>query len=78
MKIALIGYGKMGKTIEELAIQKGHEIVLKIGQDNINEFNDTNLQKADVCIEFTSPEAAFENVKKCLNAGIPTVCGTTA
>ena len=78
MKIALIGYGKMGKTIEELAIQKGHEIVLKIGQDNLIEFNDTNIQKADVCIEFTSPEAAFENVTKCLNAGIPTVCGTTA
>jgi 4-hydroxy-tetrahydrodipicolinate reductase len=77
MKIALIGYGKMGKAIEEIAVQRGHEIVLKIDVDNIKEFRKENLDKADVAIEFTSPHSAFENVKKCLEAGIPLVCGST-
>lgn len=78
MKIALIGYGKMGKTIEEIAVKKGHEIVLKIGHGNRIDFTQDNIQKADVCIEFSTPDAAFDNVKKCLLAGVPTVCGTTA
>jgi 4-hydroxy-tetrahydrodipicolinate reductase len=78
MKIALIGYGKMGKTIESLALEKGHEIVLKIQQNNLSEMNADNLAKADVCIEFSSPESAYELVCRCLKAGIPTVCGTTA
>ncbi len=78
MKIALIGYGKMGKAIEEIAISKGHEIVLRITHENINEFSTENIQKAEVCIEFSSPETAFSNVKKCLEAQVPTVCGTTA
>lgn len=78
MKIALIGYGKMGKTIEEIALKKGHEIVLKINSQNQHEFTITNLQKADVCIEFSAPHLAFQNVSICLQAGIPTVCGTTA
>ena len=77
MKIALIGYGRMGKAIERIALEKGHEIVLKIDVDNINDFTKVNLDKADVAIEFTSPHSAFENVKKCLEAGIPLVCGST-
>jgi 4-hydroxy-tetrahydrodipicolinate reductase len=78
MRIALIGYGKMGKAIEEIAISKGHEIVLRITHENINEFSTENIQKAEVCIEFSSPETAFSHVKKCLEAHVPTVCGTTA
>lgn len=77
MKIALIGYGKMGKTIERLALAKGHEIVLIIDKDNPQDFTSENLQKADVAIEFSQPESAFENVKKCLEAGVPVIVGTT-
>lgn len=77
MKIALIGYGKMGMAIEEIAVKKGHEIVLKITIDNTEEFTTANLQQADVAIEFTGPESAFDNVKKCLEAGVPVVCGST-
>ncbi len=77
MKIALIGYGKMGKAIEEIALQKGHEIVLKIDVSNLNDFNQENLSKVDVAIEFTSPHTAFENVKKCLEYGVPVICGST-
>ncbi|MFK7950865.1 MAG: 4-hydroxy-tetrahydrodipicolinate reductase [Saprospiraceae bacterium] len=78
MKIAIIGYGRMGKTIERLAVAKGHEIVLKINIDNIEEFTTENLKKAEVAIEFSQPESAFENIKKCLEAGLPIVSGTTA
>lgn len=77
MKIALIGYGKMGKAIEEIALQKGHEIVLKIDLNNLSEFNEDNLKNVDVAIEFTSPHTAFENIKKCLKANVAVVCGST-
>jgi 4-hydroxy-tetrahydrodipicolinate reductase len=77
MKLALIGYGKMGKAIEEIALAKGHEVVLKISSTNQHEMTDEQIQKADVCIEFTSPEVAFENVMRCLRAGVPVVCGST-
>lgn len=77
MKIALIGYGKMGKTIEGIALQRGHEIVLKIDVNNAADMTPANLRKADVAIEFTSPHSAFQNVMKCLEAGIPLVCGST-
>ncbi len=77
MKIALIGYGKMGKAIEEIAVSRGHEIVLKISSSNKNEFTAENLKKADAAIEFTNPESAFENLKTLVNAGTPTVCGST-
>ncbi len=66
MKIALIGYGKMGKAIEEVALSKGHEIVLKIDLDNASDFNQENIAKADVAIEFTGPHSAKQNVLKCL------------
>ena len=77
MNIALIGYGKMGKAIEQIALSKGHQIVLKIDIDNAADFNATNLAKADVAIEFTGPHSAFNNVMKCLELGIPVVCGST-
>ncbi len=77
MLIALIGYGKMGKMIEEIAIQRGHEIVLKIRVDNTEDFNQENISKADVAIEFTAPESAYENVKKCIDLNVPVVSGST-
>ena len=77
MNIALIGYGKMGKAIEQIALSKGHQIVLKIDIDNAADFNASNLAKADVAIEFTGPHSAFNNVMKCLELGIPVVCGST-
>jgi len=78
MKIALIGYGKMGKEIEKIALAKGHEIVLKISTHDLADFTVENIQGADVCIEFSTPDTAFQNIKKCLEAGVPVVCGTTA
>ncbi|HMH34445.1 MAG TPA: 4-hydroxy-tetrahydrodipicolinate reductase [Puia sp.] len=77
MRIALVGYGKMGKTIEEVAIQKGHEVVLKIDIDNRKELDAAHLAGADAAIEFTGPQSAFGNVMACLEAGIPVVCGST-
>lgn len=77
MNIALIGYGKMGKMIESIAVERGHAIVLKIDESNLSDFNDTNLKQADVAIEFTAPHSAFANVSKCLLAGVPTVSGST-
>lgn len=77
IKIALIGYGKMGKAIEAIALQRGHEIVLKIDVDNAADFTAANLEKADAAIEFTGPHSAFNNVMKCLEYGVPLVCGST-
>ncbi|WP_276481944.1 4-hydroxy-tetrahydrodipicolinate reductase [Paraflavitalea pollutisoli] len=77
MKIALIGYGKMGKAIEEIAVQRGHEIVLKVGIENLEDNTINNIRKADVAIEFTGPESAYENVLRCVDAGVPVVCGST-
>jgi 4-hydroxy-tetrahydrodipicolinate reductase len=77
MNIALIGYGKMGKAIEAIALEKGHAIVLKIDVDNAGDLNKENILKADVAIEFTGPHSAFNNVMKCLELGVPIVCGST-
>ena len=77
MRIALIGYGKMGQAIESIAIAKGHEIVLKIDINNAADLNKENIAQADVAIEFTGPHSAFANVMKCLELGIPVVCGST-
>ena len=77
MKIALIGYGKMGKAIESIAIEQGHEIVLKITSQNLNDLNNDQLQKADVAIEFTNPHSAVENIKRCFDAQVPVICGST-
>ncbi|MCW3073671.1 MAG: dapB [Flaviaesturariibacter sp.] len=77
MRIALIGYGKMGHMIEEVAFERGHEVVLRISVDNLEDFTKDNLSKADVAIEFTAPESAYENVTACMDAGIPVVSGST-
>ena len=77
MNIALIGYGKMGKAIEEIALQRGHTIDLKIDVDNADQFTKENLSKADVAIEFTGPHSAYENVRKLMQFGTATVCGST-
>ncbi len=77
MKIALLGYGKMGKEIEKTALARNHEIVLKIDINNIDELNIENLQAADVAIDFSIPSGAFGNIMKCFDAGIPIVSGTT-
>ena len=77
MKLALIGYGKMGKAIEEMAVQRGHQIVLAIDQPNLHDFTSENISKANVAIEFTGPHTAFENVKGCIEFDVPVVCGST-
>jgi 4-hydroxy-tetrahydrodipicolinate reductase len=77
MKIALIGYGKMGRTIEALGIQQGHSFPLIIDKDKLNEFTVQNFSGIDVAIEFSNPEAASGNIKKCFDFGVPVVSGTT-
>jgi len=77
MKIALVGYGKMGRIIEQVAQSRGHEIVLRIDLDNAGDLVPEKLRAADVAIEFTGPHSAFANVMALLQAGTPTVCGST-
>ena len=77
LKIALIGYGKMGKAIEEIAVKKGHAVVLRIDINTLEQFTTENLQACDVAIEFTSPHSAVRNIITCLDAGIPVVSGST-
>lgn len=78
MNIALIGYGKMGREIESIAIDKGHKIVLKINAENLNELTAENLKKADVAIEFSTPHTVVNNIALCASIGLPIVVGTTA
>ncbi len=77
MNIALLGYGKMGQIIERFAIERGHDIVLKIGIENLEDFTTENLKKADVAIDFSAPDAAVSNIYKCFEARLPVVVGTT-
>ncbi len=77
MKIAMIGYGKMGKEIEKIAHSRGHEVALKIDVDNQEELTVENLRRCDVAIEFTVPSSAVNNYNICFEAGIPVVSGTT-
>ncbi|MDB5125482.1 MAG: dapB [Mucilaginibacter sp.] len=77
MKIALLGYGKMGKIIEKIALSRKHEIVLTIDHDNLHDLTAENLQKADAVIEFTMPASVLSNIDHCFNAGVPIVVGTT-
>lgn len=73
MKIALVGYGKMGQIIDEIAQSRGHQVVARLNESpTLN-----NLNQSDMVIEFSSPESAFENIKFCLENQIPVVCGTT-
>ena len=73
MKIALLGYGKMGKVIERIALERGHKIVLKKDYDSSFE----GLENADVAIDFSVPDSAVENISECLNKDIPVISGTT-
>lgn len=77
MKIALLGYGKMGKMIEQIALERQHEIVLKIDHENLHELTVANLQRADVAIEFSTPHTVLSNIEFCFEAGIPIVVGAT-
>ncbi len=73
MNIALLGYGKMGKTIEQIAIKRGHNIVLAVDKDD----KDYDITKADVAIDFSIPDVAFNNISNCLNNNVPVISGTT-
>lgn len=77
MKIALIGYGKMGKTIEKIAIARGHEIVARIDKDNQEDFDSAEFRSADVAIEFSMPQSAMDNFRKAFATGVKVVSGTT-
>ena len=77
MKIALIGYGKMGHVIEEIAIAPGHEVVCRIDVDNQDDFDSQAFASADVAIEFTTPATAVDNYKRAFASGVPVVSGTT-
>lgn len=77
MRIALLGYGKMGQIVEKIALDRNHEIVLKIDQYNPEELTIENLQKADVAIEFSQPDAVLGNIQLCFEAHVPIVVGTT-
>ena len=77
MKIALIGYGKMGKTIEQIALQRGHQIVAIIDFNNTADFDREAFRSADVAIEFNTPATALNNYMRCFAANVPVVSGTT-
>lgn len=78
MKIALIGYGKMGHAIEKIALERGHEIVAHVDIHNGDAAIDSDaFRSADVAIEFTTPATAFDNINAAFAQGVPVVCGTT-
>lgn len=77
MKIALLGYGKMGKAIESFALSRGHEISLKIDETNVDQLTPENLKNADVAIDFSTPSSVLNNVAVCFEAGTPVIVGTT-
>ena len=77
MKIAILGYGKMGKEIEIIARERNHQVVLIIDAVNMDELTPANLGKADVAIDFSTPGSAYQNILRCIEAGTPVVCGTT-
>jgi 4-hydroxy-tetrahydrodipicolinate reductase len=77
MNIALVGYGKMGKIIEEVALSRGHQVNVKIDIDTLSDFNADKFAQVDAAIEFTGPHTAFQNVMRCLSMNTPIVCGST-
>ncbi|KAA8475869.1 dihydrodipicolinate reductase [Arcticibacter tournemirensis] len=77
MKIALLGYGKMGRTIERFALGRGHEIVLAIDENNLDQLTEENLARADVAIDFSTPDSVLSNISDCFSARVPIVVGTT-
>ena len=78
MKVAIIGYGKMGHEIEKVLLERGHDVVAKIDVDNRAEIMTPEvLSKVDVAIEFTSPTTAYDNIKACIEAGVAVLSGST-
>ncbi len=77
MRILIIGYGKMGQSIEQIAIERGHSIAGIVDKDNKNSISDYSGDLVDVAIEFTNPDAAYGNLKQCIKQGIPVISGTT-
>lgn len=77
MKLAILGYGKMGQMIERLAIERGHEIVLKVNADNLQDLTIANLKNAEVAIDFSTPDSVLTNIETCFDAGVAVVVGTT-
>ena len=77
MKIALLGYGKMGKVIEEIALNRNHEIVLKINSQNQDQLTIENLNQVDVAIDFSTPNSAKSNILLAINSNTPVISGTT-
>lgn len=77
MKIALIGYGKMGKEIENIALKRNHKISFKIDNEKNWKLSKEKLKNTDVAIDFSTPQSVISNIKKCFNANIPVVVGTT-
>jgi dihydrodipicolinate reductase len=77
MKIALVGYGKMGKEIEKIALERGHSITIIIDQNNAEDIGSPDFKQADVAIEFTNPYAALNNIHSCVDSNVPVVCGST-
>ncbi|MFI3263650.1 MAG: 4-hydroxy-tetrahydrodipicolinate reductase [Rikenellaceae bacterium] len=78
MNVAIIGYGKMGHEIEKILNSRGHNVALIIDIDNQEDFTKEKFKDIDVAIEFTAPTTAFNNICKCMEIGVPVVCGTTA
>jgi 4-hydroxy-tetrahydrodipicolinate reductase len=77
MKIVLLGYGKMGRIIEQMALDRGHEVVLKIDETTIDQRTTENLSLADVAIDFSTPQSVLANIQSCFEANLPLVVGTT-
>jgi 4-hydroxy-tetrahydrodipicolinate reductase len=77
MRIALLGYGKMGKAIEKVALERGHEVVFRIDLNNASDKQNINKDNVDAVIEFSSPHSAYSNLEFCMKKGLKTVCGTT-
>lgn len=77
MKVAIIGYGKMGHEIEQVLLERGHSVALIIDQDNAHDLRAERLAEVDVAIEFTTPTTAYTNVRTCIECGTPVVSGTT-
>lgn len=77
MKIAIIGYGRMGRLIERIALERGHEVVCRIDTGETDRFDSAEFRQADVAIEFSVPSAVVKNLERCFGAGVPVVCGTT-
>ena len=77
MKLAILGYGKMGRIIEQFAMERGHEIVLKVNEHNLDDLSIANLKNAEVAIDFSTPDSVMKNIEICFEAGVAIVVGTT-